>query len=226
MKLLMFAGAGQVGKTVLLDECVRIALERHLQVETHKSNTRQSYAEVGLKREDDALKDPAFNIEFQNKVMANNCEELLNKVRAAEESEIDLFITDRTPYDYAGYFFQVFQNQLTLNLIEQKRAAADGILHCLLNICSEIQIWNLPYPTPWARDTQSSDGWRADKTGKNFIWSAVVESELADAKRRLHAHNFRGSGRLMIDRLPSFAERGSVEMRAASVMTSAFSHMR
>jgi thymidylate kinase len=228
MKLLMFAGAGSVGKTVLMEKCKSMAEERGIRVKTHHSSTRQTYAAAGLTNESDALKDPVFNREFQHTVMQDNIDQLHAAVSAARDScEVDLFITDRAPYDYAGYYFSTFRESLDLAMIEAKRKKCDDAMLRLAGFLPEIQVIMLPYPTSWAKDTESSDGWRADKTGKNFVWSCVVEAELADAQRRLTSRDaYLGGCCISIDRLPSFMERGSVETRAVGVLAQLFAAVR
>lgn len=223
----MLAGAGSVGKTSLMDACSEMASSRGLTTVQHYSSTRKSYADAGLTSESDALKDPEFNRQFQHRVMADNISHLYATVKsdATAKFQPELFITDRSPYDYSSYYFTVFNNTLTLKTIRDKREEADESLVNLLSVVRKINIVLLPYPTSWARDTESSDGWRADKTGKNFAWSAMVEAELADARRRF-AHMGIYRDRLEIGRLPSFVERGSPEVRAVGILTQVFPHLR
>lgn len=222
MKVLMFAGAGSVGKTSLMDACKKMAEERGLTVEMHYSSTRQSYANAGLTSESEALKDPEFNRRFQESVMKDNIANLIDKVTKADG--VDLFITDRAPYDYSSYQFTVFQQALTLALIEEKRKLCDDAMVSLTSNTVQIDVVLLPYPTIWAKDTESSDGWRSDKTGKNFIWSSVIEAELKDAQMRMYERCL--DTLIRFDRLPSFAERGSVETRAVASLMKVFPHLR
>lgn len=219
----MLGGAGSVGKTALMNACKEMAEARGLKVATHYSSTRDTYARHGLTNESDALKDPEFNKEFQHEVMSDN---IFNLQKAIDHNrDVDLFIADRTPYDYIGYYFSVFQNDLSLNIIDEKRALCDKTMRELLYPWQHVHVIMLPYPTTWAVDTTSSDGWRADKTGKNFIWSSVVEAELADAQRRLN-NTDNVAPPLFVDRLPSFAERGSVETRAVAALMQVFPYLR
>ena len=230
MDLLMFAGAGSVGKTVLMEACKEMAEERGLKVATHHSSTRQSYANAGLAAESDALKDPEFNRLFQHTVMKDNIKALYSVVSAnaahARLNKKDLIIADRSPYDYSGYYFTVFQQHLDLELIENKRQQCDDALVRLLQYVDNISIIMLPYPTVWAKDTESSDGWRADKTGKNFVWSNVVEAELNDASRRFAARADCVADHITLTRMPSFVERGSVEARAVGALLSMYPNLR
>lgn len=228
MDLLMFAGAGSVGKTTLMEACKEMAVQRKLKVDMHHSSTRQSYANAGLTAESDALKDPEFNRQFQHTVMKDNIEALhsASLIASAPLNRRDLIIADRSPYDYSGYYFSVFRDHLDLALIEDKRKQCDASLVRLLQHVNKIHIIMLPYPTVWAKDTESSDGWRADKTGKNFIWSSVIEAELADAERRFAVRINSIGERISISRLPSFMERGSCEARAVGALTQVFPHLR
>jgi hypothetical protein len=227
MKLLMFAGAGSVGKTVLMDMCRAMAEARGLRVKTHYSSTRESYAKAGLTNESDALKDPVFNAQFQHQVMQDNIDALHAAMAQAHTSrEVDLFITDRAPYDYSGYYYTVFRDNLDLNMVEKKREICDDAMIQATRYVTRAEVIMLPYPTSWAVDTESSDGWRADKTGKNFVWSCVVEAELADAKRRLAVHRSQLGDLINFDRLPSFMERGSVEARAVGALYTLYPDLR
>lgn len=228
MELLMFAGAGSVGKTTLMEACQLMAEERGLKVAMHHSSTRQSYAKAGLTAESDALKDPDFNRLFQHNVMQDNIDALHSVVVAAsvEDNQKDLIIADRSPYDYSGYYFTVFRDSINLALINDKRKQCDRSLVRLLEYVDKINIIMLPYPTAWAIDTESSDGWRADKTGKNFVWSNVIEAELTDAKIRFAGRISNVSDRIIIGRLPSFMERGSAEARAVGALTQVFPNLR
>lgn len=228
MELLMFAGAGSVGKTTLMEACKDMAIQRGLKVDMHHSSTRQSYAKAGLTAESDALKDPEFNRQFQHTVMADNIEALHNAAVIANRAmgRKDLIIADRSPYDYSGYYFTVFRDNLNLALIDSKRRQCDASLISLMQYVDKIHIIMLPYPTAWAVDTESSDGWRADKTGKNFVWSNVIEAELADAKIRLAGRDVNIRNRINISRLPSFMERGSCETRAVGALAQVFPHLR
>lgn len=221
----MFAGAGSVGKTSLMDACKKMAEERGLKVATHYSSTRESYAKAGLTSESDALKDPEFNRNFQHQVMQDNIDRLTKSSHQNHFAMTDLFITDRAPYDYSGYYFAAFKDVLDLAMIEKKRELCDKTMESLANSSTGVHVLMLPYPTSWAVDTESSDGWRADKTGKNFVWSAVVESELADAERRLR-HRNKLESPVFFERLPSFMERGPIEARAVGALVRIFPDLR
>lgn len=222
----MFAGAGSVGKTSLMNACGKLATSRGLKTREYYSSTRESYAKAGLTNESDALKDPVFNAQFQHQVMKDNIETLYIGVanEAIGKNRPDLIIADRSPYDYAGYYMSVFNKDLTLAMIEQKRQQCDDSLNELMLQVKKINVIFLPYPSYWAVDTESSDGWRADKTGKNFIWSSVVEAEIQEAKRRFARIGIREE-RLEFNRLPSFMERGSPETRANGALAKVFPHL-
>lgn len=223
----MLAGAGSVGKTSLMDACKEMAEARGLRVQLHYSSTRETYAKHGLTSEADALKDPVFNAQFQHQVMTDNIVALLEAMKKAHESrEVDLFITDRAPYDYSGYYFTVFKDNLNLAMIDQKRYLCDDAMIQMTRYVIAAEVIMLPYPTSWAVDTESSDGWRADKTGKNFLWSCVVEAELADAKRRLAIHSSQLGPLIRFNRLPSFMERGSREARAVGALSMIYPDLR
>lgn len=216
MKTVMFAGAGSVGKTKLLEALEEQARAQGLRVMTFLSTTRKSYAKAGLQNEQQALADPQFNLCHQHQLMTEYCNELTEHARRGDEVFCDLLICDRTPYDYAGYFFQVFQPQLDLKLIKSKREQAHQAMAEVVSCSRKTLVYHLPYPAPWSQDTESSDGWRADKTGKNLVWSALVNNELDEARRRGFGPNLRGQPQFL--QLSPAAEHALPQERALAVL--------
>lgn len=178
MKVIMFAGPGCVGKTTQLNSIVEKAEAEGRKVAFHKSSTRKSYEAAGLKKEDEALEDPSFNQMFQDKVYDDNLADLLAAITQAKIDEVELFIADRSPFDYIGYYFTVFKDYLTIAKIEEKRNAVKKAMKEIYELNNDTQIVPFLYPVHWSSDTNSSDGWRADKTGKNFIWGSIVLNEI------------------------------------------------
>lgn len=225
MKLIMFAGAGAVGKTSLMNACQELAQGRGIDTVSAFSTTRDTYAKYNLEKEGDALKDPDFNMNFQGEVMSDNMHAMEALVALHENKSGNLVLADRTPYDYASYFFTVFQDRLNIELIDDKRNRCDEAILRLFRFVDEIQIIMLPFPVGWSKDTESSDGWRADKTGKNFLWSSVCEAELYSAERRLRvrlARMYQKKCTLTISRFGSLVEHGSVDMRAMMALAMVF----
>lgn len=216
----MFAGAGSVGKTSLLEACKKIAQERNLRVGEHRSTTRDTYARYGFTQETDALKDPEMNRKFQHDVMNDNIYQLEGYIQLTKDRFFDVVFADRTPHDYAAYYFSVFSNVLDLAMIDKKRHQADTTLSKMSDQ-AEVIIYMLPYPCYWSQDTDSSDGWRSDTTGKNFIWSAIVESEVMNITKRLAmaglAHHH-----ITVKRLNPFLENGTPEERAIGILSEEF----
>jgi len=217
MKMILFAGAGAVGKTSLMEACFEMTQLRGMNTTIAKSTTRATYAKYNLDNESDALKDPEFNMKFQGEVMTDNMYNMEACAALLESNGGHLLLGDRTPYDYASYFFTVFQDRLTIDLIESKREQCDAAILRLFRYTDEIQIILLPFPVGWSKDTESSDGWRADKTGKNFLWSSVCEAELQSAVRRLRvktAAMYDKPCKLTVSRFGPLVENGPIEMRA------------
>lgn len=225
MKMIMFAGAGAVGKTSLMNACQAMAEERGIDTVSAFSTTRDTYAKYNLEREGDALKDPVFNMKFQGEVMSDNMHAMEAAAALHEHDSGHLLLADRAPYDYASYFFTVFQDRLNLGLIEDKRSKCDAAIVRLFRFVDEIQIIMLPFPVGWSKDTESSDGWRADKTGKNFLWSSVVEAELQSALprvRRQLALTYTKPCKITVERFVPFVENGPIDVRAAAALAMAF----
>lgn len=233
LKVLMFAGAGAVGKTALLEAIEKMAAARGLKTAVHKSTTRKSYAAAGIASEQEQSQrletgqadEIQTLMQHQHRVMRDNSEALVSAVIAANDSGKHLLLADRSPYDYSGYFYERFQQQLNLETIEAKRREADLAVHGVLEHSEFLRIIHLPWPGHWSRDTVSSDGWRADKTGKNFLWNCVVDSELGEARRRFLSRHI-SHDRLDIGRLSSFSERGPIEARAVAALGGIFPHLR
>lgn len=232
MKSILLAGAGSVGKTMLLEALLRMAASRGLAVGTHRSTTRKSYAKAGLQSEGEQMQkieagDLDAMIEHQHIVMRDNGEELISASQRCYGQQCDLFVADRTPYDYATYFFSVFQPRLTLELIQQKRAEADSYVEGVLLRSAATDLVYFPFPAPWSQETVSSDGWRADKTPKNYIWSSLVAAELEEAHRRFQQTHWAGTPACPeFYRLNVFSEQGSPEVRAAALLSDLFPFMR
>lgn len=177
MRIILLSGAGAVGKTTQVKEIVKIAEDKGFKVATHFSSTRKTYTRFNLTNEADALKNEVFNKTFQYEVFLDNATDLLLALRKAKEEHVQFFFADRSPIDYIAYYFSVFQSSLTVDIINQKRKEAYKVMKQIEEIDTNFIISILKFPQPWSKDTESSDGWRADKTGKNFVWSSVLVSE-------------------------------------------------
>lgn len=177
MKLIMFAGPGGVGKTTQLEGLVAKAQSNGKKIAFHKSSTRKTYAKAGLLNEVQALNDPVANQIFQDKVFSDNVEDLLECIKKGIDDGADVFITDRSPFDYLSYYFTVFQPFLTIDKIKQKRDACRVAMRRIEEL-NDVSVILFNYPVNWSTDTESSDNWRSDTTGKNFIWGAVLRNEL------------------------------------------------
>lgn len=222
MKILMLAGAGSVGKTELMNACVRLAEVHGIRAAIHKSTTRQTYEKHGFDKEKDALAKLETNRWFQKQVMQDNIDALHESLDEASARGCQILICDRTPHDYAAYQFTVFADQMTIHEIDEKRLQADYTLQRLwADEPHTVDIYMLPFPCYWSRDTQSSDGWRHDTTGKNFLWSNTVESEVNNIKRRLEN---KGSyhDHITVRRLNLFAEKAKPDARAAIIFSELF----
>lgn len=238
MKTILLAGAGSVGKTELLKAIKQMATQRGLKVAVHLSTTRSSYERAGLANEGEQMarieqgseQDVQDMMTHQHQVMRDNCRALDETARACaiRDYKYDLLVADRTPYDYSTYFCTVFQPHITLEMIQAKRRQADvAIEKVILSSVDGVYLLYFPFPAPWSKDTGSSDGWRADKTGKNFIWSSLVNSELDEANRRFLSDSKWAASELPhFERLNAFAEHGLPEVRAAAVLGMVFPHLR
>lgn len=178
MIIIMFAGAGSVGKTTQLKLLSEHLINKNYKVDTFESNTRKTYEKYCMQKESDALSKEEFNKNFQNIVMREYTFELMKQISKAKYNNIDFFITDRSPFDYLGYYLSVFQNDLTINKIEEKRQVVYKAISSIEESNNKIIYINNKYPRHWSKDTESSDGWRADKTGKNYVWSSIVTAEI------------------------------------------------
>jgi hypothetical protein len=224
MKILMFSGPGNSGKTSLMQALEALAAQRALRVKIMPSTTRKSYAVAGKGSEQADIDDPNAP-EFQDQVMLTFMNEAVAFAKAQSYGECDLLIYDRTPYDYAAYYMQRFAANLKINTINTKRNLADLCMAQLGQACSDLVVTPLPWPMPWNKDqAESSDGWRADKTGKNFLWNCVVMNELTEAFRRpiLSNYSYGINAPKRLHRLVPFAETGSIEVRAANTLANLF----
>jgi len=225
MKVVMFAGAGSVGKTALMAACVALAEQSGIRVRTHKSTTRKTYEEHGFDKEKDALKDPETNRWFQKRVMHDNIAAFWEAFRIAKEDGAQVLFCDRTPHDYAAYQATVFADTMTIADIEDNRLFADMVMKNIWEDGAvdmhQVTIYMLPYPCHWSKDTQSSDGWRHDTTGKNFLWSNTVEAEVMNIQRRLQKRGL-FHHHINVEHLNMFAEMSTPEVRAAIIFGELF----
>jgi hypothetical protein len=178
MRIILLAGPGAVGKTTQLNELIRIGNERGFKIASHFSSTRDTYKRFNISNEPEALKDEEFNKIFQQEVFKDNSKALVEKVYQAAENGVEYFFADRSPLDYIAYYFSVFHNSLTIETINKKRADAYEVMQKLQVFDDNITISVFTFPRGWSKDQESSDGWRADKTGKNFLWSSILFTEV------------------------------------------------
>lgn len=180
MPIILLSGAGSVGKTETLHALHKIVADTGNSVTVTLSSTRDTYARLGITEERLFLTNKSVEekMAFQRIVFLDNCDRL---VKAAGDKS-RYFISDRSPYDYIGYWTTVFSDYMTLAMLTERRKAADDCIAAIMGADPsqyECHTWFFPYPAHWSKDTKSSDGWRADDTGKNLSWSAAVRDHLA-----------------------------------------------
>lgn len=217
MKAILLAGAGAVGKTATVNALNTVCARRDLRFLATYSSTRETYARLGVTNERAALAENsvAANKELQRQVFTDNANRLLNTADQALRTEKQVVLADRTPYDYSAYWNTIFQSSLTLAEIDDRIKLSTACLKHMLMKDDRITIdvWFFPFPQPFSKDTESSDGWRADHTGKNLAWSAHLRDQLEalkDFNRRL------GTDRIRVFNIADFRGNTGTELDRAN----------
>lgn len=189
----------------------------------HYSTTRRTHSGAGYASEAEFLAAMKANIKLafahQDEVLEQNARSTLKCLQEAFRMDVDYFVADRSFFDYSGYYFEVFKEHLTLDVIDKKREHVHGFMRQLhaMSLDSPAHVVYLPYPAHWSKDVESSDGYRADKTGKNMTWNAHVTNELHDYARI--APDNKGQGLYFLHRLTDFMEKGSARDRALGILS-------
>ena len=180
LNVLFLAGAGGVGKTSLSNALLKVGPEFNIITSIVGSTTRASYAKHGLSSEADALNlDTEARLNLQRTIMEDYGNNLIENVKAHKNTDTQLLVIDRSPYDHASY---VIQNnpQIELDKINKIISQANSIIKQVKSLSEteslvHIDIQFLPFPTPWSSSSKIEDGFRYVPAGKNFIWSLCLK---------------------------------------------------
>lgn len=188
MKLIMLAGAGATGKTTIAK-----ALAETKGAVVVESPVRKTFADFGLKAEADMGSFPRhIQVDLQHKILENYGASLTQALEDNKDNPNALIVTERSPADYVAYQFFIFGDALTLFKIESGRAKIRTIMHEISIKFPRFEqyIFKFPFPAPFSVDTESSDGWRSDATGKNYLWACALDHELVRISGSSSARQF------------------------------------
>jgi hypothetical protein len=177
--LVFTSGAGSTGKTSVVDALKTMAPVFGKKVVSMPSITRSVYAELGINSEGAALD---MNIEDQKRLQTaintkyySSAEQFLNA-----NQDADLVVIDRSPYDHITYYMHGLMMHTTAPEISGKRLTANAWIRNIARGCDMVNVVFFPFPEPWHTETESSDGFRRDPSGKNLVWSMLLEKMLED----------------------------------------------
>lgn len=178
--LVFNSGAGRTGKTSVVNAIKAMAPVFGRKVVSMPSITRSVYAELGIPDEGTAL-DMSVDMQLRLQAAINakyysSAEEFL---KASQDA--DMVMIDRSPYDHISYFLHGMMMHTTVDEVKGKIEHANEWMAMMGGFCSKQYIVNFPFPEPWHTETQSSDGFRRDPSGKNLVWAMLLDKLLLDA---------------------------------------------
>lgn len=185
MKLMMFTGVGATGKTTVAQR-----LKEELGAIIVESPVRKTFEEAGLATEVSML-DLHLDkqLDLQAKIYENYIKLVYSTIEEAYRNNPNsIIIAERSPADYLAYQAYIFNHCLTLADIDRKQARTS---HAFINIRRQIDtsLVYFPFPAPFSKDTESSDGYRSDSSGKNYLWSCVLDNMLTFVPSHIHSLN-------------------------------------
>lgn len=180
--VVMNAGAGGVGKTSVVTEAKRLGDELGYRVAVMPSITREVYASLGIPTEGSALTmSLETQLKLQNAVMETYSKRVVEFVR--NNSYAELILIDRSPYDYVAYFFHNLGMTISLAEALERQQEALNVIKTVLGMSDRLIIQYYKFPDFWhTTETESSDGFRSDKGGKNIMWDMILYSMLTRLK--------------------------------------------
>lgn len=179
--LMFHSGAGGVGKTTAVKKVVELATDFSLTVAVMPSITRSVYARLGIVGEKEAtemtvLEQILLQTEIQKTYYDSSLQFLL------ENADKDVVMIDRSPLDHISYLLHNLAFHLSLSEVLDYTGHAWDWLHSLRQYSSVVAIQYYNFPEPWhlaADPRDSSDGFRFDAGGKNYMWNCLLETFLA-----------------------------------------------
>lgn len=224
--VMFHAGVGGVGKTSVVSKVLEMAPVFGRRVTSMPSITRSVYAKLGITGEKVATEmtpEAQFRLQYAiQDAYYNGVEEFIAK---STEDGVDLVLIDRSPMDHVSYLLHNMAFHMTLADVNDNLDHAWGWLAKLAEECSVMSILYYGYPEPWhfaKPEEESSDGFRFDAGGKNYMWNCILESLLRKTPIQVaERHRYLPLATLNLKNLV-FPQQGmSVEERARFVLDSA-----
>lgn len=209
MKTIILAGSGKNGKTTCVQEMQKMIEGMGKTHHTFLSTTRDTFARLGFSTEKAGLDlTPEQQSVLQEEVFSDYLAGLVREANEADYRQVDYFLADRSPFDYAGYVIQSqpwrTQEQLDSRYLLSVGAIGD------VSLLGYVYLVLLPAQPTWHASIQD-DGYRHAPAAKNYAWSACVETLVRQASQY---GNFRDIiGNYRIDNAPSSEARAEEILR-------------
>lgn len=216
------AGVGGVGKTSVVQKIVEFAPAFGRSVAVMPSITRSVYARLGITGEKTATEmTPEMQFTLQREIQKTYYESSVKFV--LDNIDKDVVMIDRSPLDHISYLLHNLAFHMSLQECLDATGHAWDWLHDLRQACSALVILYYGYPEPWhiaAGERESSDGFRFDSGGKNFMWDCILQSLLNNTvyalKDRMNQKNGGARNKFELLRFPY--EGMTIERRARFVL--------
>jgi predicted ATPase len=173
------SGAGGVGKTSVVTKVMEFAPSFNKRVVTMPSPTRSVYARLGISTEKKATEmtlQEQFDLQDAiHEAYYSHAESFI-----LGNQDADLIMIDRSPLDHVSYLLHNLAREMTMTQVNERVSQAYSWMFEQSLNARTLQILCYPFPQSWhvETDNDSSDGFRFDKGGKNFLWACVLDSLL------------------------------------------------
>jgi Ni2+-binding GTPase involved in maturation of urease and hydrogenase len=175
------SGAGAVGKTSVVLKALEYADAYGLKIISVPSTTRQVYAALGISTEKAATEmSTEEQFHLQEAIHNSYYENTAKFIR--ENQDVDVIMIDRSPYDHVSYQLHNMARHLTLKDVQEDLKRAHQFMLLIVQNASQTILMQYKFPDYWhTYETESSDGFRYDSGGKNFLWASALASMWQEA---------------------------------------------
>ena len=94
------------------------------------------------------------------------------------ENSASVIVIDRSPIDHLAYTINASPS-MSHSQYRYLLSRIDRFFRHLFNLKYQVYVYAFPYPTPWIQDSDSSDGFRFDPFGKNYLISVLIRYEIS-----------------------------------------------
>jgi hypothetical protein len=163
--MIMFVGAGAVGKTSVLNEYMEMTWEPIVPI---KSIIRDFYRSRGYSSQESVGKlSNTEQMHFQHDLMSAYIRNLLNVDRTYPQS----ILFDRSPFCHLAYVLHAENQVLDPQTPETKYSIVESALS---HTNRPIFLFLFDYPQPWMTDKTGEDGFRRYTPQKNSLITSIA----------------------------------------------------